>query len=81
MKQPPDIEASCDILTADRGWSSKLGCSAGWLVSNNNKKGISRNVTQGLGFGDNIRMDVRETGREFLDWIHLGCTEDRCWPL
>jgi hypothetical protein len=34
-----------------------------------------RGKNPGVHEDDNIRMDVRETGWEFVDWIHL--TQDR----
>jgi hypothetical protein len=27
--------------------------------------------------GDNVRMDIRETGREVVDWIHLALDGDK----
>jgi hypothetical protein len=30
---------------------------------------------------DNIRMDLREIGWEYLDWIHLAQDRDQWWTL
>jgi len=30
---------------------------------------------------DNIRKDLRETGREGVGWIHLSQDRDHWWPL
>jgi hypothetical protein len=30
---------------------------------------------------DNIRMDLGEIGREFVDWIHLDQDRDQCWAI
>jgi hypothetical protein len=53
------------------------GWARGLTTPHRKKSNALRNVTKGLGWEDNIKMDLREIGFEDVDWIHLAQDRDR----